>query len=112
MELHSLRINHRTSEEIERMRRVPYAKPVGSLMYVMLCTRPDVCFVVGMVSRYQSNLRPEHWTAVKHIIKYLKRTKNYMLVYYSDELIPVGYTDLTLCQIKIPENQPPTMCLH
>ncbi|KAH9780527.1 hypothetical protein KPL71_008114 [Citrus sinensis] len=83
----------KTSEEIERMRRVPYAEAVGSIMYAMLCTRPDICFAVGMVSRYQSNPGPEHWTAVKHIMKYLKRTKNYMLVYSGDELIPVGYTD-------------------
>ncbi|KAH9727197.1 hypothetical protein KPL70_008566 [Citrus sinensis] len=83
----------KTSEEIERMRRVPYAKAVGSLMYAMLCTRPDICFTVGMVSRYLSNPGPEHWTAVKHIMKYLKRTKNYILVYSGDELIPVGYTD-------------------
>ncbi|KAH9671725.1 hypothetical protein KPL70_017462 [Citrus sinensis] len=82
----------KTSEEIERMRRVPYAEAVGSLMYAMLCTRPDICFAVGMVSRYQSNPGPEHWTAVKHIMKYLKRTKNYMLVYSGDELIPVDST--------------------
>ncbi|KAH9697830.1 hypothetical protein KPL71_023776 [Citrus sinensis] len=83
----------KTSEEIERMRRVPYADAVGSLVYAMLCTRPDICFAVGMVSRYQFNPGPQYWTAVKHIIKYLKRTKNYMLVYSGDELIPVGYTD-------------------
>jgi len=46
-----------------------------------------------MVSRYQSNPGREHWTAVKHIIKYLKRTRDYMLVYHSDELVPIGYTD-------------------
>ncbi|KAH9744325.1 Integrase catalytic domain-containing protein [Citrus sinensis] len=83
----------KTSEEIERMRRVPYATAVGSLMYAMLCTRLDICFAVWMVSRYQFNPGPQYWTAVKHIIKYLKRTKNYMLVYSGDELIPVGYTD-------------------
>ncbi|KAH9723681.1 hypothetical protein KPL70_007198 [Citrus sinensis] len=83
----------KTSEEIERMRRVSYADVVGSLMYVMLCTRPDICFAVGMVSRYQFNPGPQYWTAVKHIMKYLKRTKNYMLVYPGDKLIPVGYTD-------------------
>lgn len=82
----------KTSEEIERMRRVPYANAVGSLVYAILCTRPDICFAVGMVSRYQFNPGPQYWTAVKHIIKYLKRTKNYMLVYSGDELIPVGCT--------------------
>ena len=40
-----------TLDEIEKMKAVPYASAVGSLMYVMLCTRPDICFVVGMVSR-------------------------------------------------------------
>jgi hypothetical protein len=44
-----------TSEMEEQMRNIPYASAVGSLMYAMLCTRPDICFAVGMVSRYQSN---------------------------------------------------------
>ena len=44
----------KTSAEIERMRGIPYASAVGSLMYAMLCTRPDICFAMGMVSRYQS----------------------------------------------------------
>ena len=34
------------------MRQIPYASTVGSLMYAMLCTRPDICYVVGIVSRY------------------------------------------------------------
>ena len=80
-------------DEIEKMKAVPYASAVGSLMYAMLCTRSNISFVVGMVSRYQSNLGQEHWTAVKHIIKYLKRTRDYMLVYQVDSLVPLGYTD-------------------
>ncbi|XP_075085035.1 secreted RxLR effector protein 161-like [Nicotiana tabacum] len=75
------------------MKVIPYASAIGSLMYAMLCTRPDICFVVGMVSRFQSNRGREHWTAVKHIIKYLKRTRDYMLVYHSGDLAPIGYTD-------------------
>ncbi|XP_075076347.1 secreted RxLR effector protein 161-like [Nicotiana tabacum] len=75
------------------MKVVPYVSAVGSLMYVMLCTRPDICFVVGMVSRFQSNPGREHWTVVKHIIKYLKRTKDYMLVYHLGDLAPIDYTD-------------------
>ena len=62
-------------------------------MYAMLCTRPDICFVVGMVVRYQSNPGQGHWTAVKNILKYLKRTKDYILVYKAGELCPLGYTD-------------------
>ena len=81
------------AEEKEHMKTVPYASAVGSLMYVMLCTRPDICYLVGIVSRYQSNPGREHWTAVKHILKYLRRTRNYMLVYHGDEFAPIRYTD-------------------
>ena len=83
----------KTPDEIENMKAVPYPSAVGSLMYAMLCTRPDICFVVGMVNRYQSNPGKEHWTAIKHIIKYLKRTRDYMLVYQADSLVPLGYID-------------------
>ena len=83
----------KTTEEKKYMSRVPYASAVGSLMYAMLCTRPDICYAVGIVSRYQSNPGIKHWTAVKHILKYLKRTRDYMLVYSGGNLTPVGYTD-------------------
>ena len=76
------------------MEGIPYALAVRSLIYAMLCTRPDICFTVGMVSMYQLNPSPKHWTVVNHILKYLRRTKDYMLMYGGDELILVGYTDL------------------
>ena len=62
-------------------------------MHVMLCTRPNICFSVGVVSRFQSNPGLDHWVAVKHILKYLQRTRNYMLVYTSQNMILRGYTD-------------------
>ncbi|XP_070022286.1 secreted RxLR effector protein 161-like [Nicotiana sylvestris] len=83
----------KTTDEIGKMKPVPYASAVGSLMYAMLCTRPDIYFAIDMVSRFQSNPGREHWTAVKHIIKYLKRTRDYMLVYHSGVLAPIGYTN-------------------
>ena len=83
----------KTNAEIERMRGIPYASAVGSLMYAMLCTRPDIYFAVGMVSTYQSKPGEEHWIAVKHILKYLKRMRDYMLLYQDESLEPIGYTD-------------------
>ena len=59
----------------------------------MFCTRPDICYVVGIVSRYQSNPGMGHWIEVKHILKYLRRTRDYMLVYSGGDLNPIGYTD-------------------
>ena len=61
------------------MRSVPYASAIGSIMYAMLCTRPDVSLAISMAGRFQSNLGVDHWTAVKNILKYLKRTKEMFL---------------------------------
>ena len=62
-------------------------------MYAMLCTRPDICFAVSIVSRFQSDPGEEHWIVVKHIFKYLRRTRDYMLVFQDESLVPIGYTD-------------------
>ena len=75
------------------MRQVPYVSAVGSLMYTMLCTRPDIYYSVGIVSRYQSNPGPKHQEAIKHILKYLRRTIDCMLVYRCEDLIPISNTD-------------------
>ena len=83
----------KTPQEEKDMSRVPYTSAVGSLMYAMLFTRPDICYAVGVVSRFQSNPGPEHWVTVKHILKYLRRTRNYMLVYSGTDLTMTGYTD-------------------
>ena len=83
-----------TAKDKEEMSVIPYASAIGSIMYAMLCTRPDVNLAVSLVARYQSNPGKEHWTAVKNILKYLKRTKDMFLVYGGDkELIVNGYVD-------------------
>ncbi|TYK30754.1 gag/pol protein [Cucumis melo var. makuwa] len=83
----------KTPQEVEDMRRIPYASAVGSLMYVILCTRPDICYAVGIVSRHQSNPGLDHWTTIKIILKYLRKTRDYMLVYGAKDLILTGYAD-------------------
>ena len=67
----------------------PYTSVVGSLMYLMICTRPNIAFAVGMVSRFQSNLGKLHWMAIQWIFRYLKCTKGLKLTYH-------GSTDLKL----------------
>lgn len=63
-------------------------------MYAMLCTRPDIALAVSITSRYQSNPGEEHWTAVKNILKYLRRTKDLFLIFGgASELKVEGYTD-------------------
>ncbi|GJW31914.1 hypothetical protein Tco_0051946 [Tanacetum coccineum] len=52
-----------------------------SIHYAVRCTRPDVAFAQNLVSRYQQNPGKLHWVAVKHILKYLRNTKDMFLVY-------------------------------
>ena len=83
-----------SDEERSRMSKVPYASAVGSIMYAMICTRPDVSYALSVASRYQANPGESHWTLVKNILKYLRRTKDVFLVYGGEEeLVVNGYTD-------------------
>lgn len=70
-----------TKEEMEHMSHVPYANAVGSLMYAMVCTRPDLAYAVSVVSRYMHNPGKSHWSAVKWIFRYLKGTSDIGLVF-------------------------------
>ncbi|KAK8525315.1 hypothetical protein V6N12_014010 [Hibiscus sabdariffa] len=81
-------------QERERMSQIPYALAIGSIMYAMICTRPDLSYALSMTRRYQANPGEGHWTAVKNILKYLRRTKDVFLVYGGEEELRIkGYTD-------------------
>ena len=84
-----------TKDERERMDKIPYASAIGSIMYAMLCTRPDVSYALIMTSRFQPNPGECHWIAVKNILKYLRRTKDIFFIYggQEGELVISGYTD-------------------
>ena len=76
------------------MDQIPYGSAIGSIMYAMLCTRPDVSYALIMMSRYRSDLGERHWIVVKNILKYLRMTKEYYLIYGgNDELTVKGYSD-------------------
>ena len=75
------------------MNKVPYLSAIGSLMYAMMCTRPDICHAVGMTRRHQSNPGQEHWKPVKRILRYLKGTTDYSLCYQRNDMQLKDYTD-------------------
>ena len=76
------------------MSRVPYASDIGSLMYAMLCTRPNLTQAISVVSRYMDNPGKEHWQTVKHMFKYLKGTIDIGLVYHGHMFYAlIGYFD-------------------
>ncbi|GKG12491.1 hypothetical protein Tco_0346728, partial [Tanacetum coccineum] len=63
------------------MQNVPYALVVGSIIYAVRCTRPDVVFPQNITSRFQQNPGKTYWTTMKTILKYLRNTKDMFLVY-------------------------------
>ena len=84
------------SNEAEKldMQWVPYASAVAILMYEMVCTRPDIAHVVGIVSRFLSNPGREHWNAVKRILRYFHGNVDMRLCFGGDKSILVGYSNL------------------
>ena len=82
-----------SKEEKEEMSKVPYQSAVGSLMYAMVCTGPDISYAVGVVSRFMINPGETHWNAVKWILRYLKGTSRSCLCFGSGDPILQGYTD-------------------
>ena len=62
----------------------------------MLYARPSIYFVMGMVSKYQLNPRSLNLVGVKHILKYLRRMRDYMLIHQSEDLMVTGCTNTDL----------------
>src|SRR6218665_1698016 len=68
---------------------------LGSLIYAMSATRPDLCFIVSYLSQFMSKPRKIHMTMAKHVLRYLKRTINYGLTFRKSDadLNLIGYCD-------------------
>ena len=61
--------------------QVEYSRVIGSLMYLMSCTGPDIAYAVSKLSSYTSNTSTEHWNALTRLLKYLWYTRDYGLHY-------------------------------
>ena len=83
----------KTEEERDHMNKVPYASAIGSLMYAMVCTRPDIAHAVGVMSRFMSRPEKQHWQAVKWILRYLKGSSDTCLCFTGASLKLQGYVD-------------------
>lgn len=59
----------------------PYRELLGSLMYIMLSFRPDICYAVGYLGRFQNQPGQAHWQALKRVVRYLKGTNKLQLHY-------------------------------
>jgi len=74
------------------MSKVPYASAVGSLMYAMVCTDPDITHAMGVVSKFLSNSGKEHWEDMKWILRYLKGTSKMHLSFRRSNFTLEGFS--------------------
>jgi hypothetical protein len=79
--------------EAREMQKVPYREAVGGLMYIANGTRPDIAYAANLLARVASNPGRIHWQAVKHLVRYLKGTRNHRLTYGAGAKGLVGYSD-------------------
>uniref|UniRef100_A0A2N9I1Q4 Uncharacterized protein n=1 Tax=Fagus sylvatica TaxID=28930 RepID=A0A2N9I1Q4_FAGSY len=73
--------------------QLEFASAIGSMMYAMHCTRPDIAFAVNRLSRYTSNPSTEHWKTIARVLGYLKKTKDLKLYYSGYPAVLDGYSD-------------------
>ncbi|KAK2447548.1 secreted RxLR effector protein [Trifolium repens] len=63
-----------SEDEKKKMEGTPYASGVGSIMYGMVCSRPDLSYAISVVSRFMANPGQVHWQALKWVLRYLNGT--------------------------------------
>uniref|UniRef100_A0A803R4Z6 Reverse transcriptase Ty1/copia-type domain-containing protein n=1 Tax=Cannabis sativa TaxID=3483 RepID=A0A803R4Z6_CANSA len=85
----------KTEAEKEAMSKVPYSSAVGTIMYLMVCTRPDLAFAISTLSKYMANPGKIHWLAMKWVFRYLVGTPKVGLIYKQQKFSTniEGYSD-------------------
>ena len=82
------------SDDDEKATGVPYREVIGSLMYLMIATRPDICYAVGKLSKFCEDPQQKHWIAAKRVLRYVNGTKSMGLCYNGSKHTTVyGYSD-------------------
>ena len=84
----------KTTEDLDTIDQGLYQSAVGSLLYLSIGTRPGITYAVSNVAKFCANPNKQHWTAVKRIMRYLKGTLHFGLLYSKDGSKEcIGYSD-------------------
>ena len=77
------------------MENIPYANAIGTIMYAMISTRPDLAYAISTLSRFMSNPGKPYWEALKYLLRYINGSANVGLSYKKrfNTLDLVGYVD-------------------
>lgn len=84
---------NRTFKEAKDPLDLPYRELIGHLTYLSICTRPDIANAVSRLARFNSSHDQDHWKSAKRVLRYLKATANYSMIYSKSSLPMHGYVD-------------------
>jgi len=84
---------HLAKNRGEAVAQLEYSRIIGSLMYLMSCTRPDLAYAVSRLSRYTSNPSSSHWKSMTRLLRYLRYTREYGLHYNRFPGVIEGHCD-------------------
>lgn len=90
-----------TTEEIDLAKERPYQQLVGCLQWIAVSTRPDISHAVSQLSRFNASWTEDHWLNAKHVLRYLKGTKDVTISYSntsSTNNVPEVYSDADFSQ--------------
>ena len=84
----------KTPEELQRLQNIPYQRAIGTLMYLLQGTRPDLAYTISTLSKFNTNFNFSHWEAVKKVFRYLQGTKHLKLTFHRNKEVDlIGYSD-------------------
>lgn len=85
----------RTDKEISEMKNYPYHALIGSLLYLTVWSRPDLAYHVNALAQFSSNPGKRHWELGKHVLRFLKHSRDFTLILKTDPKGPLltGYAD-------------------
>jgi hypothetical protein len=81
-----------SGEELD-VQQYPYGSLVGGMLYLSVCTRPDIAYAVGVLSKYMAKPRTAHWNAAKGVLRYLKGTSDSGITFRGSDSSLTGYCD-------------------
>ncbi len=86
--------NDKVTENSQAAENVPYRQVIGSLMYLMITTRPDIAYAIGKLSQHNQSPRLHDWISAKRVLRYINGTRNLGILYdYTKPLAVEGYSD-------------------
>ena len=83
---------HFSKNKADSFSQVEYSRVIGSLMYLLSCTRPNIAYAVNKLSRYTSNPGAKHWQGIMRVLKYLRSTRDYGLHHTRYPTVLEGYS--------------------